>query len=146
MFCNSRIQLKNLVATYKVAHRRYDFHCRAFLCDSIALWFMERVGFLTSLRNSWGGDGRWGAVGSGPDGQLRTQRGQFVFDLTLVTEDCGHIYPPGFHHPWGSRGTRWPPVAVQLPILLGAIEWQELLTGRNLLEKMTCCLVFQTPL
>ena len=52
-------------------------------------------------------------MGSGPDGQLRTLRGQFMFDFILVTEDCGHISrndctllavvsQPGFHHPWGS--------------------------------------------
>ena len=114
----------------QVAHRRYDLHCRAFLCDSIALWFMERVGFLTSLRNSWGGDGRWGAVGSGPDGQLRTQRGQFVFDLTLVTEDCGHVFrsdctllavgsQPGFHYPWGSLGDSVAPSSCPTPHPVG---------------------------
>ena len=46
----------------------------------------------------------------------------------------------------GPCGTPWPSVAVQLPILLWGTERQELLTGRNVLEKMICCLkCFRLP-
>lgn len=69
-------------------------------------------------------------MGSGPDGQLRTVRGKFMFDFSLVAEDCGHIYrndcallavgsQPGLHHPWGSLWDSVAPSRCPTPHLVG---------------------------